>query len=107
MAIERWNDDRLDDFYEEFKRVLPLIERVGRMEVKLDDVAEDASVCRSRLHDLTSTVAAGQMQLHNDMERRAKDDAKTRKEDRRWLIGAILSTAALIIAAVGVIVTQF
>jgi hypothetical protein len=90
--LERWNDDRLDDFYEEFRRMVLTVEKVGVIEVTLRGVSEDVKACRGSVHTLRSELATA-----------AANQVVERRSDRRWLIGTCLSSAALIIAAVGVL----
>lgn len=91
--IDRWNDSRLDDFYAEFRRMVITVEKVAVLERTLEGVAEDAEGCRTE-------VAA----MRADLASTARNQIAERKSDRRWLIGTCLSTAALIIAAVGIFV---
>lgn len=48
---------------------------------------------------------------HQDLEdylhQRERDQAQERKTDRRWLIATILTSAGLVIAAVGLLAGQF
>lgn len=90
--LERWNDDRLDDFYEEFRRMVVTVEKVGIIEANLRTVSEDVKACRGNVHALRSDLATA-----------AANQVIERRSDRRWLIGTCLSSAALIIAAVGVL----
>jgi hypothetical protein len=92
MPLERWNDDRIDDFYEEFRRMVVTVEKVGVIEESLRTVKEDTKACRTNVHA-----------LRNDLATAAAAQVTERRSDRRWLIGTCLSSAALIIAAVGVL----
>lgn len=102
---ERWNDDRLDDFYEEFRRMSLTVERIGAMEVSLESAARDCQLARTGLHNLRSDVTAQFIELRNDMMTAATAAAAERKTDKRWYVGTALTATALIIAAVGIIVS--
>ncbi len=88
----RWNDDRLDDFYAEFRRAAITVEKVAVIETTLRTVGDDASACRESIE-----------KLREGLDTAARMQASERKTDRRWLIGAWLTTAALIISAVGLL----
>lgn len=104
--MERWNDDRLDDFYEEFRRMVVIVERVGSIETSLARVAEDAASCRASLHKVRSDMTATALQLANDRRADREAELDRRKKDRRWLIGILLSATAIVVAAMGVLVNH-
>ena len=99
----RWNDARIDDFYEEFKRMAVIVEQVGAMQVSLVTAASDAKHARSNIHALRNDMSAEFLKLRNDTQALAITAAAERKSDRKWLVGAILSAAGLVIAAVGIL----
>lgn len=99
----RWPDARLDAFYAEFQRVLILVEKIAVLETDLRNVAEDTQACRKNLHTLRNELAKTSLAMRNDLAAAARTQVEERKSDRRWLIGTCLSTAALIIAAIGVL----
>jgi glutathione S-transferase len=92
MSPERWNDDRLDDFYEEFRRM------VGDRREGRHHRGDPARRLRGR-----QGVPQQRPHLRSDLATAAANQVIERRSDRRWLIGTCLSSAALIIAAVGVL----
>lgn len=106
MPPERWNDDRLDDFYEAFRRVSERTEEVGILRTTLERVGEDIKSVRSNVHDLREDITTQSVQWRNDMAAVAENQRKERKVDRRWFIGTVLSSAGLVITAVGLLVNK-
>lgn len=92
---ERWNDDRLNDFYSEFRRTRDQVEKIAVMEATLKTVGEDASACRESIE-----------KLRENLDGAARTQVTERKADRRWLIGTCLSAAALILAALGLLLAH-
>lgn len=93
-ARGEWSDARLDDFYEEFRRVAVLVERMGVIEANLERTRDDAAACRRNVHE-----------LRNDMATAAARAAAERKSDKRWYVGTVLTSLAILIAATGIIVS--
>lgn len=91
----RWTDDRLDDRFASVDRGLSRINgmpvRLAEVEAKLRSIAEDTQDCRTSVHALRDAWST-------DKERQMTD----RKSDRRWMVGTALTSAGLIIAALGV-----
>jgi hypothetical protein len=96
--LDRWNDDRLDDLHAQVRGATKRLETMENirgelieLRTNLHSVAEDAGQC---LLDLR--------QLKLDLDKRAVDQHKERKADRRWVIATALTTAGLIIAALAI-----
>lgn len=98
-----WTDARIDDFYEEFRRMAAMVEQIGAMQVTLATAANDARRARSNIHVLRNDMTAQFAALHNASQAAIAAQAAERKSDRRWLVGAILSASGLVIAAVGIL----
>jgi regulator of replication initiation timing len=65
---------------------------LARMQSHLGTAVDEARAARKELR-----------QLRDHLEENAEKQRKERKTDRRWLVGTVLSSAALIIAAVQVL----
>lgn len=95
-----WNDQRLDDFYDEFVKVRDTVTELPRMQATLESVARDCTAARQNVHALRSDWAA--QQLRDQQERAA--DRQERKRDRHWLIGIIVAVLAIVVPAILVLV---
>lgn len=95
-ALERWNDERLDDLAAQVKRNGERIDKFLEMReamTRLQGHVENAEAIATRaLAELTA--------MKEKAERRDKDQHDERKADRRWMVGTILVTAGLVLAAV-------
>lgn len=69
-----------------------VVDGIGAMSVELSVVAKDTHACRENVH-----------RLRNDWMAAAAREQARRTSDRRWMIGTVLSAAALVIAALGII----
>ena len=90
--LERWTDERLDDLAAEVHRMGAVVDGIAAMRVELVAVAKDAVACRNNVH-----------KLRNDWMAAAAREQARRVSDRRWMIGTVLTSAALVIAALGII----
>jgi hypothetical protein len=96
--LTRWNDDRLDDLAravrqqgEQLNALVDMRVEMTSLRDKVDGVQEDTHV----------TVAALE-KLKENLEKRAVDQAKERKADRRWMVATLLTTAGLVVAALAI-----
>jgi hypothetical protein len=80
-----------------------IVDRVPVLEEILKTVGSDAAVCRKNVHALRNDMTAQFLALRNETQQAAQLQARERKSDRKWLVGAILSAAGLVIAAVGIL----
>ena len=80
-----------------------IVEQVGAMQVSLLTAASDAKHARANIHALRSDMTAEFLALRNATQTAVTVQAAERKSDRKWLVGAILSAAGLVIAAVGIL----
>jgi glutathione S-transferase len=85
----RWNDDRLDDL---LRRVNGTPERVTRLEEQFHNFDADLAELKTASHSLVVRL-----------EHREQEQAKERKQDRRWLVGSCFTAAGLVIAALGLL----
>ena len=69
---------------------------LATLDLRLNDLAHDTHSSSKELRELRQTV-----------QDRREQDRKDRLQDRRWLIGTTLSAAALVITAVGIILSVF
>lgn len=97
-SLTRWNDDRLDDLAELLKThgqqintLSDLRSELAGLRQKVDDVSDNTHSCVNSLE-----------RLKTDLEKRASDQAVERKADRRWMVGILLTTTGLIIAALAI-----
>lgn len=95
---------------------------------RLEQRVEDDAALRRELADLVRTIPQDvaiikervavsvrrsndcldkHQQLEDYLHQRERDQAHERKIDRRWLIGTFLSSAALVIAAIGLLADKF
>lgn len=102
--MERWNDDRLDDLANELRRELrQQEERLSIVENIKGELIELRSEVRATNKSSDSCIKELR-QLKQDLERRAQAQHQERKADRRWMIGTVLATASLVIAALAIFV---
>lgn len=96
--LSRWNDDRLDDLAQlvrshsdQLNSLLDMRTEMAGLRQKVDDVSEDTHTCVASLDNLKT-----------DLQKRSENQAKERKADRRWMIGTVLATASIVIAALAI-----
>lgn len=95
--------------------------RVSRLEQRLTDELEHLRVLRDDLRHMPEDLAitkeraatairssnnclSAVERLEGAIQQRERENAQERKSDRRWLLGTVLTSAALIIAALGLLV---
>lgn len=93
MPLSRWNDDRLDDLARQVQELAGVQAELAQMRERLGSVNDDTHSCITELRDLKA-----------QLDRRAQTQHEERKSDRRWMIGTLLTTAGLVIAALAVFV---
>lgn len=102
----RWTDSRLDDRFDtvtgELRALRDVPQTLGRFEEKLSNLRKDMDGCFAAMRDHRDDFSA----YVEEQERTHEAHRIERKTDRRWMIGTVLTTGALIIAAVGIIVGQ-
>lgn len=84
-------DNRLLDLASDVRALSPLVIAHAEMGVKLTTAVAEAKAA----HDSTE-------QLRQDLADREVEQRKERKSDRRWMIGTVLTTATLVVAALAV-----
>lgn len=94
----RWTDERLDDLAEQVKANTARIEAFA--DIRADLVGIRSNVVDA--HGDARDALAELRQLKADMEKRATEQHKERKADRKWMIGTVLATATLVVAALAV-----
>lgn len=77
---------------EDVRRIAPVVGEVSDLKHQLSLALSEAKGARVELGDLRLSL-----------ERRAEAQRLERKTDRRWLVGTVLSSAALIVAAIQVL----
>lgn len=92
----RWPPERLDA---EFKRIhdrLVVVEdvtvRLTRVEGKLEELVGD-----------THEIKLAMQQRDRDREEERKERIKDRRSNIQWMVGTAIATAAIVVAAVGVL----
>lgn len=100
----RWSDARLDDKFEtitgELTALRKLPERLADVAAEVRNLRRDVDHCFTSLRehrDDFSTYVEEQDKTH-------EAHRLERKSDRRWMVGTVLTSAALVIAAMGLLV---
>lgn len=75
--------------------------RLVSMEVEMRGLADDLAECRRGVGELRKAVERRAV----DREKERKQDMADRKSDRRFMVTTILSAAAIVVVAVGIIVS--
>jgi chromosome segregation ATPase len=89
MTDDRVLERRMEKLQE---TVSELSSKLAVIEERVNSAIVSVNTCLSKYEDLDEY-------LH----RREEYQLKERKSDRRWLVGTVLSSAALVIAALGVL----
>jgi hypothetical protein len=95
MTNERndWSGPRISDRFAALeKRVNGMPEKVIRLEQQFADFDADLAELKTASHALVVRL-----------EHREHEQAKERKQDRRWLVGSCFTAAGLVIAALGLL----
>jgi soluble cytochrome b562 len=114
---ERWTDERLDDRFAgidaQLRRQEGAIQlmadtgmRVVAIDGRLQSAVEELRDCREgitalgkRLDETAETLREGELAQLKAKEIEREELRLERKSDRRWLIGTVLTSALLIVAA--------
>jgi acyl transferase domain-containing protein len=96
--LARWNDDRLDDLARQVDRNAVRLEEYTTIREELAKVRERLAFVSGDTKDCITELRA----LKRDLEDRAVSQHDERKTDRRWMLGTVLTTAALIVTALAV-----
>jgi predicted nucleic acid-binding Zn-ribbon protein len=110
----KWGDSRLDDEFQQIREELhdlrPLPERVNTLTTELramrdlpKNLAEFAIEFRGLRKDVGKCFDAIR-DAENKREKREEVQRAERKTDRRWMFGAVISAAGLIIATIALLV---
>jgi hypothetical protein len=97
-GLIRWNDDRLDDLARQVQRNGQQLEENAKIREELVKVRERLANVSGDTHSCITELR----QLKGELDRRAQVQHEERKADRKWMIGTVLVTAGLVIAALGV-----
>jgi transposase len=114
--VDRWTDERLDDRFAAIDRTLQRIDGVVSdmtdVPRQLAEVIADTHNCRQGVDELRAAIsrraserAEERVRALEQREREHRDAKLEKKKDRRWIIGTLLATASLIVAAVAVLVS--
>lgn len=103
-----WNDARIGEqigqLWARLNELDRTNERLALLERGVAELAEDQRIgladCRDAVKTLTDAFAL--RAAAREAERRERE--RDRKTDRRWLIGAILTSAGLVVAAMAVLI---
>lgn len=95
-ASARWPDERLDDLADSVRSLDSTVREIAEVTVI---TRERAAAAIKRSTECVKIVDDLELYLRNRDEAQAKE----RKTDRRWLVGTVLSSAGLIIAAVSLL----
>lgn len=100
VALTRWNDDRLDDLSRDVRQSRERLDDFEGLRVELAELRKDIRTSAEEAHG----CARGLEALKQDLAARATVQHNERKADRRWMIGTLLATGSLVIAALAVFV---
>lgn len=114
--MDRWTDERLDDFAAEMRRSIDRIDGAvsGMTDVprQLAEVIGDTHKCRQGVEELhvaitrrASERAEERVRALEQREREQFEAKAEKKKDRRWIIGTLLATGTLIVGAFAVLVS--
>lgn len=92
----RWNDDRLDDLAGSVQVMRDLPQAVAKIGVRMDDARDDVNRLGSKVQSYIDE--------QRDVEKQRRRD---RKSDFRWVVGTVLASASLVIAALALFVGKF
>ena len=110
----KWSDERLDDnvgiIHDELRALRELPRSVADLANDVERMATDLNGCytatRETAAELASYIREERDRLdreREERERKAEQRRLERKSDRRWLVGTGLSSAGLVIAALGLL----
>jgi hypothetical protein len=91
MELVRWNDERLDDLAQEVRRNADVREQIVQLRAQVQTASETAGRAVVKLEELEEHLAESARTQHRE-----------RVSDRRWMIATLLTTAGLVIAALGI-----
>jgi hypothetical protein len=99
----KWGDSRLDDKFgtiaDEMRGLRDLPKAMAKFEIQMENLHEDVSTCAESIKQHRDDFAA----YLKEQERLQEARRIERRTDMRWSIGAILTSAGLVIAALSVI----
>lgn len=95
----RWGDSRLDDLANEFRALRDLPAKLAELIVELRHLKDDTSACHKSVRELRREFNNYREEQQDLIEAHRLE----RKQDRRWMIGTVLTSAALVVAAMGVL----
>jgi len=90
--LSRWNDDRLDDLYEDLRRTMNTVDEIGALKTDLSYVAKDVTSCRNNIHKLRDDIAATALRQANE-----------RRSDKRWYIGTFIASISMLSGGIAII----
>lgn len=106
MVERRWTDERLDDRFAaieaRLKRMDGIPERMVALEQQVSAVRTDTTELLRGLRNLEERLEERAAQRQEEREAQRIE----RKMDRRWMVGTLLAATALIVSAVGLLVSQ-
>lgn len=96
----RWGDSRLDDLANELRALRDIPMKLSELKSELKTLRRDMDACsqsvREHRDDFSTYV--------EEQEKTNEAHRLERKSDRRWMVGTVLTAAALVIAAMGLLV---
>lgn len=114
----RWTDERLDDnvgiIHDELRALRELPNAMATLAVRIDQVGKDVDNCYVNVRDVAQRLSRYIEDEHKRRETEAEKEEllkeqrrQERKSDRRWLVATGLSSAGLVVAAIGLITGAF
>lgn len=91
-----WTDARLDDLHSELLPLRGLLQTVAKHDLAIENNSKDIDGLGNKIQ----TFILEQREAE-------RDRIRERKADRRWLVGTVLTSAALVIAALGLLLDKF
>lgn len=102
----RWTDSRLDDRFEtltsEMRALRDMPSKLAEFGAELRTMRRDVDACAGDVAEHRSDFQAYMEEQTQTHEAHRLE----RKSDRRWMVGTVLTSAGLVIAAMGLLLGQ-
>ena len=94
--ITRWNDERLDDLHSRVRENTKRLDEYVSLKSELVDLRAHVENAEKVALQALATIT----NMQEKLEARANAQREERKADMRWMVGTLLVSAGLIVAAV-------
>jgi purine-nucleoside phosphorylase len=100
MPLTRWNDERLDDLHARVRDNTKRLDEYLYIKTELVDLRGHVENAEKIAVQALTTIT----NMQDKLETRAQAQRDERKSDFRWMIGTLLVSAGLIVAAVRLLI---